>query len=210
MRHFSPIGLAIVAATLGLTAGSALAASAVQKACSEKYQAAKAGNTLNGQTYNQYYKQCAADAKAQPAATPATAPAAAPTTTAATPAETKAEKKAEKKQEREEKKAEKAAAKSGATPAAAPAPAPTATAAAPAPKTTSPTTSATVQKSPVAPSTSGATLPTAISPDFASQSPHLGRLHTCAAQWKANKTTNTNGTLTWPAYYSECNKRLKG
>ncbi|MDR3463872.1 MAG: hypothetical protein P4L76_16310 [Beijerinckiaceae bacterium] len=64
------------ASTLSLTSGTVMAKSAIQQECSAKYQAAKAANTLNGQTYNQFYKQCAAEAKAAPAtATPAAAPA---------------------------------------------------------------------------------------------------------------------------------------
>jgi hypothetical protein len=97
MRMLLPFG-AILAASLGLASSSAFAASAIQKECSQKYQAAKAANTLNGMKYNDYYKQCAAAAKAggtTPAATPAAtpapapapaAPAPAPTTTAAKPA----------------------------------------------------------------------------------------------------------------------------
>lgn len=96
MRAILSIG-AICAMSLGLSAGSAFAASAVQKECAQKYQAAKAANTLNGATWNQYYKQCAAQTKAggaaaAPTATPAAAPAApapapaAPAPTAAAPA----------------------------------------------------------------------------------------------------------------------------
>lgn len=76
------------------TAGGAYAASAIQKECSTKYQAAKSGGTLNGMTYNQFYSQCAKEAKEEktaapaaptPAATPAPAPMAAPKTTATAP-----------------------------------------------------------------------------------------------------------------------------
>ena len=172
MRIMLSIGAPSLAAASALTlaaflasGGSALAASAVQKECSTKYQAAKAGGTLNGMSYNQYYKQCAAEAKAEK-----TAPATAPTTAPVAPA--------------------------------APASTTTATApVAPAPKIAA--------KAPAA-STSGAILPAAIAPSFASQTPHLGRLHTCAEQWKTNKAANANGNLKWPAYYSECNTRLKG
>jgi hypothetical protein len=63
-----------VAAALAVIAGTAFVGSAqaesVKKQCSEKYQAAKAANTLNGETWNQFYKQCAAELKA--AAEPAT------------------------------------------------------------------------------------------------------------------------------------------
>ncbi|MGP0061014.1 MAG: hypothetical protein ACLPID_17195 [Beijerinckiaceae bacterium] len=55
-------------AAVALIAGCAFAGSAqaesVQKQCSEKYQAAKTANTLNGQTWNQFYKQCSAELKA--------------------------------------------------------------------------------------------------------------------------------------------------
>ncbi|MGB7246896.1 MAG: hypothetical protein WBC64_09535, partial [Methylovirgula sp.] len=48
-------------------AGEAQAES-IQKQCSVKYQAAKAANSLNGETWNQFYKQCAAELKGAPAA----------------------------------------------------------------------------------------------------------------------------------------------
>jgi hypothetical protein len=45
--------------------------------CSEKYQAAKAAGTLNGDTWPQFYSKCTAEAKGNPpAATAAPAPAA--------------------------------------------------------------------------------------------------------------------------------------
>ncbi len=50
-------------------------AQSVRKECSEKYQAAKAAGSLNGQAWPQFYSQCAAEAKGA-AATPAAAPAA--------------------------------------------------------------------------------------------------------------------------------------
>ena len=83
MRMLLPFG-AVLAVSLGLASSSAFAANPIQKECSQKYQAAKAANTLNGMKYKDYYKQCAADAKAggtTPAAAPAPAPAPAPTTT---------------------------------------------------------------------------------------------------------------------------------
>lgn len=76
MRLLLPMALLPLAA-LVLPLSLAQAASALQKECAGKYQAAKAGNTLGGLTWNQYYKQCAAETKATPAA--ATAPAPAPT-----------------------------------------------------------------------------------------------------------------------------------
>ena len=67
-------------------------AETVMQQCGQQYQAAKAGGTLNGMTWNQFRTDCSARLKAQPAA--ATAPAApaanplnpAPTTTAPAPA----------------------------------------------------------------------------------------------------------------------------
>ncbi len=80
MRLIVPLAAATL---LAATAGGAFAASAVQKECSAKYQAAKSGGTLNGMTYNQFYSQCAKEEKVEKAggsATPTTT--AAPTTTA--------------------------------------------------------------------------------------------------------------------------------
>jgi hypothetical protein len=154
MRMLLPVGL-IVAASLSFTAGSALAKSEIQKECSEKYQAAKAANQLNGQTWNQFYKQCAAAAKAEPAPTSSGTATAAPAPTPAPPA-------------------------------------------AHAPST----------------STAGAVFPSAVSSEFSKESAGKARMHTCLAQYKANKTTGGNGGLKWiqkgGGYYSECNKRLKG
>lgn len=73
--------VAVTALGLTLSAPAVSAKSAIQTECSAKYQAAKAANTLNGQTYNQFYKQCAAEAKAAGGTAPA-----APTTPAAAPA----------------------------------------------------------------------------------------------------------------------------
>jgi hypothetical protein len=139
----------------------AFAKNAIQKECSEKYQAAKAANQLGGKTYNQFYKECAAAVRAGGA--PEAAPAAAP-----------------------------------AAPAPAPAPAPTVTTTAP-----------------MAPRSGGAAVfPNAISPEFSKETAGKARMHTCLAQYKANKATNGNGGLKWiekgGGYYSECNKRLKG
>ena len=85
-----------------------------------------------------------------------------------------------------------------AAPAAAPAPA-TASAPAPAPK-----------PAPAPVATGNAILPSAVDSKFSSQKPHLARLHTCSEQWQANKANNANGSMKWPQYWSECNKRLKG
>ena len=69
----------MIAMTAALSAGflgfavPASAQSAIQ-ACSVKYQAAKAANSLNGATWQAFLAQCRADAAA-PAATPVAAPA---------------------------------------------------------------------------------------------------------------------------------------
>ncbi len=82
-------------------AAPAAGAESIKKQCSEKYQAAKAANTLNGQTWNQFYKQC--EAELRPAATPAPAPQATPApapqaTPAPAPAAAAAEKPKKKKE----------------------------------------------------------------------------------------------------------------
>ena len=59
----------------------------------------------------------------------------------------------------------------------------------------------------------GPVFPTAIDPKFAKETPGKARLHTCSAQYQANKATNANGGLKWivkgGGYWSECNKKLK-
>src|SRR4051812_2028579 len=59
-----------------------------------------------------------------------------------------------------------------------------------------------------------AVFPNAVDSKYAKEPSHRGRLHTCADQWKANKTTNATGGLKWiqkgGGYWSECNKKLKG
>jgi len=164
--------------------GSAAAASAVQTQCSQKYQAAKSAGTLAGQSWNQFYKQCAAEARGEaPAATApaATAPAATPAAPAATPT---------------------------AAPAAPPAAAPKPTATAP--KPTAP--AAPSPMAPAA--EGNVVFPTAIAPQYSTLSPGRARFKTCNDQYNANKATNGNGPLKWiqkgGGYYSECNRRLKG
>ena len=60
-----------------------------------------------------------------------------------------------------------------------------------------------------------AVFPSAVDPKFASEKPHLARMHTCSAQWQANKAADTTGGMHWNpkgggGFYPECNKRLKG
>ncbi len=79
----------LAAASLGFAASASSArAETVMQQCGQQYQAAKAANTLNGQTWNQFRTECAARLKtgaatpavppATPAPTPATVPAANP------------------------------------------------------------------------------------------------------------------------------------
>src|SRR5450631_1991809 len=172
-----------------------------RKICSEKYQAAKAGGTLNGDTWPQFYSKCTAETKANPpAAAPAAAsapPAEAPPPVAAAPA-----------------------------PAVEPPPAPVAAApvveAPPPAPVVAPAPANPLKKAPAAkpaapavaavPST--AVFPTAIAPAYAKEKPGKARMKTCDDQYKANKTTNANGGLKWiqkgGGYWSECNKHLKG
>ena len=59
-----------------------------------------------------------------------------------------------------------------------------------------------------------AVFPSVINPKYSSQSAGKARMETCLDQYRANKATGGNGSLTWiqkgGGYYSECNKRLKG
>jgi hypothetical protein len=92
----------LLCAGMALIAGLAMTpawAESIEKQCSVKYQAAKAANSLNGQTWNQFYKQCAAELKGAPAtnAAPASPPPA--STTQETPAAPPPEKHKKKKEE---------------------------------------------------------------------------------------------------------------
>ena len=171
--------------------------------CSEKYQAAKAGGTLNGETWPQFYSRCTAETKANPpaaVAAPAPAPAPAPVV-AAPPA------------------VEPPAPPVAAAPAEE-APPPVAAPAAPvvAPAPANPLKKAPASNKPVAPAVaaapSTAVFPSAISPAYAGEKPGRARLRTCLDQYNANKATNANGGLKWiqkgGGYYSECSKRLRG
>jgi hypothetical protein len=59
-----------------------------------------------------------------------------------------------------------------------------------------------------------AAFPATVDAKYASEKPHMARMHTCADQWKVNKDAKTTGGMRWNqkggGYYSECNKRLKG
>ena len=98
-----------------------------------------------------------------------------------------------------------------ATPAAAPAAAP-----APAPAAEAKPKREKQAAAPAAPvETGNAVFPSMVDPKFASEKPHLARMHTCSEQWKADKANNTTGGMHWNpkgggGFYPECNKRLKG
>jgi hypothetical protein len=166
----------------------------VRRICSEKYQAAKAAGTLNGEAWPQFYSKCAAETKANPP-TAAAAPPAAPAPVVAAPPPP------------------------APVVAAPPPPAPAPVVAAPAvtPPPVNPLKKPAAK--PVAPALeaapSTAVFPTAIAPAFANEKPAKARIKTCGEQFKANKATNANGDLKWNpkgggGYWPECNKRLKG
>jgi hypothetical protein len=67
----------LVAAVLGLAGGAANAQS-VMKQCGDEWKAAKANNTTNGQTWQEFLKSCRAQTASAPAAAPTMAPAPAP------------------------------------------------------------------------------------------------------------------------------------
>jgi len=196
------------AATIPPAAEAAPAPLDIRHICSEKYQAAKAADTLGGESWPQFYSRCATETKANPAAAAAPA-AAAPAAEAAPPAE----------------KAPVAPPPAPVVEAPeAPPPAPVAetpappAAVAPEPKPAAPVNPlkkpAAKPAAPAAPMTSTAVFPTAIAPEFAGEKPAKARMKTCDAQYKANKANNANGGLKWiqkgGGYWSECNKRLKG
>jgi hypothetical protein len=188
----------------------------VRHICSEKYQAAKAAGTLNGEAWPQFYSRCTTETKANP-------PAATPTPPAAEVAQPPAP-------------APVVAAPPPPAPApvvavpAPPPPAPAPVVAAPAPSPPAPVVAAPAVTPPpvnplkkpttkpmapaAAPAPSAAVFPTAIAPAYTGEKPGKARMKTCDDQYKANKATNANGGLKWiqkgGGYWSECNKRLKG
>ena len=71
-RAFMLAGVSVASLLFGaVTAGQA--AEDIRHLCSEKYQAAKAGGTLNGDTWPQFYSKCTAEAKESAAAAEAAA-----------------------------------------------------------------------------------------------------------------------------------------
>jgi hypothetical protein len=68
----------LIAAAFGLTATGGARAESVMKVCGDQWKAAKANNTTNGQTWQEFLKSCRAQQASAPAAAPAAAPAPAP------------------------------------------------------------------------------------------------------------------------------------
>ena len=68
----------LLAAAMGLATTGAAHAQSIMKECGAEWKAAKANNTTNGMTWQQYLAQCRAQKAAAPAAAPAPAPAPVP------------------------------------------------------------------------------------------------------------------------------------
>ncbi len=75
---------------------------------------------------------------------------------------------------------------------------------------------ATYTDEPAAPTTAaprGVSFPSAVATKYSTESPGKARMHTCLAQYYANKERNSLGGLKWiqkgGGYYSLCNSRLK-
>jgi hypothetical protein len=229
-RSLLLIGFSTASAVSGLVLSSDSSAQDVRRMCSEKYQAAKAAGTLNGETWPQFYSKCTAEAKGNPPAAVAAPAAAAPLDVRRVCSEKYHAAKVAGTLNGEawpqfysrcttETKANPTAAP--ATPPAAevaPPPAPTPAApvvAAPPPPAPAPApVAAAPAPPPAAAAPSTAVFPTAIAPAYAGEKPGKARMKTCDDQYKANKATNANGGLKWiqkgGGYWSECNKRLKG
>jgi hypothetical protein len=74
VRRSLLLGFSMALAVFSLALSRDSWAQDVRHLCSEKYQAAKAAGTLNGETWPQFYSRCTAEAKANaPAAAPAAA-----------------------------------------------------------------------------------------------------------------------------------------
>jgi hypothetical protein len=265
LRRSLLLGFSMASAVFGLVLSRDGWAQDVRHLCSEKYQAAKAAGTLNGDTWPQFYSKCTADAKANPPAAAAAPAAAAPRDVRHLCSEKYQAAKAAGTLNGEawpqfysrctaEAKANPPAAEVAPPPAPAPvvaappppAPAPVVAAPAPPPVVAPPPPAPVVEApapqppapvvaapavtpppvnplkkpamKPMAPAMatapSTAVFPTAIAPAYANEKPGKARMKTCDDQYKANKATNANGGLKWiqkgGGYWPECNKRLKG
>jgi hypothetical protein len=187
----------------------------VRHICSEKYQAAKAAGTLNGEAWPQFYSRCTAETKANPPATAATPPAAEvaqpPAPAPAAPVVAAPPPPAPAPVVEAPPPAPAPAPVVEAPP---PAPAPVVEAPAVAPPPVNPLKKPATKPAATATAPSTAVFPTAIAPAYTNEKPGKARMKTCDDQYKANKATNANGGLKWiqkgGGYWSECNKRLKG
>jgi cell division septation protein DedD len=74
-------------------------------------------------------------------------------------------------------------------------------------------TSKAAPASPTAAPAKEAVYPSAIDPKFSHELGLVARMRTCAAQFDANKATDSNGGMKWidrhGGYYLECSRRLK-
>ena len=159
------------------------------KACKANYKAAKSGGTLNGMKKKAFITQCEGGTTAPAAAAAAPAPAAALATSGTSKKSCNANYKAAKSGgtlNGIKKKAFMAQCEGGAS-------APAAAVVAPAAATSRPARS----------STGGA--------QTAGRTAEHARQKQCGAQWRANKVRLVAATpgLTWPKYWSACNKQLK-
>ncbi|MGA7386174.1 MAG: hypothetical protein WBW81_16205 [Methylocella sp.] len=73
-RSFSLVSISAASIVFGLAPFGRTAAQDVRHVCSEKYRAAKAAGTLNGETWQQFYSKCTAESKANPPASAAAPP----------------------------------------------------------------------------------------------------------------------------------------
>jgi hypothetical protein len=241
VRRSLLLGFSMASAVFGLVLSREGWAQDLRHLCSEKYQAAKAAGTLNGESWPQFYSRCTADAKANPPAAAAAPAAAAPVDVRHICSEKYQAAKAAGTLNGEawpqfysrctiETKANPPPAEVAQPPVrapvvAAPAPPPVVAPPPPAPVVAAPAVTPPpvnpLKKpamKPVAPAVatapSTAVFPTAIAPAYANEKPGKARMKTCDDQYKANKATNANGGLKWiqkgGGYWSECNKRLKG
>ena len=226
-RSLLLIGFFMASAVFGLVLSSDSWAQDVRHMCSEKYQAAKAAGTLNGETWPQFYSKCTAEAKGSPPAAAAAPAAAAPLDVRRMCSEKYQAAKAAgtlageawpqfySKCTAEAKGSPPAApaavapapgtcarrprCRRAATPGPAPAPAPVVAAPAVTPPPVNPLKKpATKPVAPAVAATPGtAVYPSAISPAHASEKPGIARRKTCLDQYNANKATNANGGLKW-------------
>ena len=233
------VPLAVASLALSAAAFSVQAEVSVQKECGAEYQAAKAAGSLNGQSWGEFLHDCRerhSGGAAAPAAAPAEAPASTPAATSpAAPAESlaapaEAHVSLQKQCGAEYQAAKAAGSLNGetwqqflqacrgrhATPAAAapaaPAPAPVAAPAAPppAPVAAPPVEPAAPAKPAVAAPASPVTTKSG-KPVSPGTQAFIDREKACGTEWRAKKAAllKVNPKATWPAYLSECNKRLK-